>query len=68
MATNRKQDGDFDDDIEPMDDDIELDPFLDAMETQDDNRQDVNSPRRKIEALLEKQRLKKLLEDYPDDD
>ena len=68
MATNRNYDDGFDDDIDAMDDDIEIDPFLDAMETEDSKRQKVKSPRRAIEALQEKLRLKKLLEDYPDYD
>ena len=67
MATSRKPDDDFDD-IDALEDDIDIDPFLDAMETQDSKRENANSPRRKIEALKEKERLKKLLEDYPDYD
>jgi peptidoglycan hydrolase CwlO-like protein len=68
MATNQKHDDDFDDDIEALEDDIELDPFLDVMEKQDSKRSKTDSSRRKIEALQEKLRLKKLLEDYPDND
>lgn len=68
MATNRKYDDDFDDDIDAIEDDIEIDPFLDAMETQDNKRAKANSPRRKIEAIHEKLRLRRLLEDYLDFD
>jgi len=68
MATNRKHDDDFDNDIDTFEDDIELDPFLDRMEKQDCRRRKVKSSRRKIEALQEKLRLKRLLEDYPDYD
>ncbi|NKB38094.1 MAG: hypothetical protein GKR93_13185 [Gammaproteobacteria bacterium] len=68
MATNRKNDDDFDDDLDPIDDDIEIDPFLDAMEKQDSKRDNQQTARRAIEAIKERQRLKKLLEDYPDYD
>ncbi|MFT5132254.1 MAG: hypothetical protein ACI9SC_000719 [Gammaproteobacteria bacterium] len=68
MATNRNHDDAFDDDSDVIEDDIEIDPFLDAMTREDNKREKANSPRRKIEALQEKQRLKKLLEDYPDYD
>ena len=68
MATNRKYDDSFDDDLDAFEDDIAIGPFLDVMEEQDSKRGKANSPRRKIEALQEKQRLKKLLEDYPDYD
>jgi len=61
MATNRKHDDGFDDDIDVFEDDIELDPFLVRMEKQDNKRRKAGSPRRKIEALQEKQRLKRLL-------
>jgi hypothetical protein len=68
MATNQKYDDDFDDDIDLVEDDIELDPFLEVMEKKDNKRAKDNSSRRKIEALQEKKRLKKLLEDYEDYD
>ncbi len=68
MATNRKHDDSFDDDMDTFEDDIELDPFLVRMEEQDNKRRKANSPRRKIEALQEKLRLKRLLEDFPDYD
>jgi len=68
MATNRKFDDDIDDDIDAIEDDIEIDPFLDAMEKQDNKRAKANSPRRKIEAIQEKLRLRKLLDDYLDFD
>lgn len=68
MATNQKHDDDFDDDVEALEDDIDIDPFLDIMEKQDSKRGKNTSSRRKIEALQEKLRLKKLLEDYPDYD
>lgn len=68
MGTNSEHDDVFDDDIDPVDDEIDIDPFLDAMEMQDVRRGKGMSPRRAIEALQEKQRLKKLLEDYPDYD
>jgi hypothetical protein len=68
MTTNRKHDDSFDDDLESFEDDSAIEPFLDVMEKQDNKRGKANSSRRKIEALQEKQRLKKLLEDYPDYD
>lgn len=68
MGTNREHDDVFDDEIDSVDDDPGIDPFLDAMELQDDQRTRSLSPRRAIEALQEKRRLKELLEDYPDDD
>jgi peptidoglycan hydrolase CwlO-like protein len=68
MATNQQNDDDFGDDIDAFDDDINIDPFLDVMETQDSKRGKNTSSRRKIEALQEKLRLKKLLEDFPDYD
>jgi len=68
MTTNSKHDHDFDDDMDSMDEDFSIDPFLDAMEMQDGKRRKNHSPRRAIETLLEKRRLKKLLEDYPDFD
>lgn len=68
MATNGKQDGDYEDDADLIEDEIELDPFLDQMQAQDNSRSKAKSPRRKIEALQEKRRLKELLEDYPDYD
>ncbi len=64
MGTNQKDDNDYDDDIEAIEDD--LDPFLNVMENQDKKRGKANLSRQKIEALQEKQRLKKLLEDYPE--
>ena len=69
MATNQNHDDDFDDDIDLIDDDTDLDPFLDVMEKQNSKRAKDNSARRRIEALQEKMRLKKLLEDdYPEYD
>ena len=68
MATKQRSDDDFDDDIETFDDDNDIDPFLDVMEKEDTRRGKGISSRRKIEALQEKLRLKKLLEDYPDND
>ena len=68
MAKNQKHDDDFDDDIDLVEDDIELDPFLEVMEKKDNKRAKDNCSRRKIEALQEKKRLKKLLEDYEDYD
>ncbi len=68
MATNRKNDDDFDDDLDIIEDDMEIGAFLDAMEKQDSRRDGNKSARRAIEAIKEKQRLKKLLEDYPDYD
>ena len=68
MATKQKSDDDFDDDIEAFEDDAGIEPFLDVMEKQDSKRGKSISSRRKIEALQKKQRLKKLLEDYSDND
>lgn len=70
MATNRKfeDDIDDDDDIDAIEDDIVIDPFLEAMEMQDNKRAKANSPRRKIEAIQEKLRLRRLLDDYLDFD
>jgi hypothetical protein len=68
MAKNQKHDDDFDDDIDLVEDDVDLDPFLDVMEKQDSKRAKNNNSRRRIEALQEKKRLKKLLEDYEDYD
>ena len=68
MGTNREHDDVSDFDLDSVDEDSEIDPFLDAMELQDNQREKARSPRRAIEALQEKKRLKELLEDYPDYD
>ena len=66
MGTNREHDDVGDDDLDNIDEDTEIEPFLDAMELQDSRRAKNKSPRRAIEALQEKKRLRELLEDYPD--
>ena len=68
MGTNREHDDVNDYDLDSVDEDSDIDPFLDAMELQDSKRAKVKSPRRAIEALQEKKRLKELLEDYPECD
>ncbi len=68
MGTNREHDDVNDYDLDSVDEDSDIDPFLDAMELQDSQRGKSKSPRRAIEALQEKKRLKELLEDYPEYD
>ena len=68
MGTNREHDDVSDYDLDSVDEDSDIDPFLDAMELQDTQRAKNKSPRRAIEALQEKKRLKELLEDYPEFD
>ena len=63
-----RDDDDVDDEIDSLDDDVELESFLDVMEQKDESRDTELTARRQIEDLLEERRLRQLLDDYPDFD
>jgi hypothetical protein len=53
-------------DIEALDSEVALEPFLDAMEKQNKARPVSQSSRTRIEDLLEERQLRKQIDDFPD--
>lgn len=68
MSTDKQSDDTDMDEVEALDEDIELDSFLDDMEIEDKKQLLEQSARRRIEDLQEERRLREQLnDDYPDD-
>jgi len=68
MSTEKQSDEIDMEDIEALDDEVELDSFLDDMENEDKKQLIEQSARRRIEDLHEERRLREQLnDDYPDD-
>ena len=68
MSTEKQSDEIDLDEIEALDEDVELDSFLDDMEDEDKKQMMAQSARRRIEDLHEEKRLREQLnDDYPDD-
>ena len=68
MSTDKQSDDVEMDEVEALDEDIELDSFLDDMEIEDKKKMMEQSARRRIEDLHEERRLREQLnDDYPED-
>ena len=68
MSTDKQSDDVEVDDVEALDEDVELDSFLDDMELEDKKQMLEQSARRRIEDLHEERRLREQLnDDYPED-
>lgn len=68
MSTDKQSDEIDMDDIEALDEEVELETFLDVMEDKDKKKLIEQSARRRIEDLHEERRLREQLnDDYPDD-
>lgn len=69
MSAHQQRDGDeIDEELDNLDEDVELDSFLDTMEDKNNRRDSKLTARRKIEDLLEEKRLSKLIDDSFDDE
>lgn len=67
MSTEKQSDEVEMDDVDALDEDVELDSFLDDMEIEDKKMME-QSARRRIEDLHEERRLREQLnDDYPED-
>ena len=68
MSTEKQSDEIEMDDVEALDEEVELDSFLDDMEIEDKKKLMEQSARRRIEDLHEERRLREQLnDDYPED-
>ena len=68
MSTDKQSDDVDMDEVEALDEDVELDSFLDEMELEDKKKMMEQSARRRIEDLHEERRLREQLnDDYPED-
>ena len=68
MARQQADDEELDNDLDGLENDSELDSFLETMTTQDEEQKATITARKKIEDLLEEKRLRSLLDDYYEDD
>ena len=68
MSTEKQSDEIEMDDVEALDEEVELDSFLDDMEIEDKKKLMEQSARRRKEDLHEERRLREQLnDDYPED-
>jgi len=68
MSTDKQSEDVEMDEVEALDEEVELDSFLDDMEIEDKKKMMEQSARRRIEDLHEERRLREQLnDDYPED-